>query len=471
MVGRRRRKKDDVLEGHSYRYSRDKGAWVMTSHESERGRRSIGAIFGAIGDWFPDRQFVVRAEGKVSYFTMSRRVQFAVALLAVAFTGWATYATVYYSSFDWVLREKNQQIAEARIAYRNIVDEVGSYNARLMAITRNLERSQLDLLSRLDPNGSAPTDRVAPKRDRMEELNRVMSSATRRALTKQIEGVEEEWRELAARNATLEHGLVSIGTEVDEILDAASEVKRERDDLLNQVGSLEAALGDMRVTQETLVDRLSERTDGTISQIETIVAMTGLDTAELVGRVAEAMGGEAGQGGPYVELPASAGEENPLDFKVANLDSRINRWQYLRQVLNYLPLAAPVDYYRLASAFGRRRDPVTRRWAQHNGVDLSYHLNTPILAPAPGRVVFTGWRGSLGRVIEIDHGMGIRTRYGHLKKILVKRGQIVGFRDKIALLGNSGRSTGPHVHYEILVDGKPRDPLKFINAGKYAFKS
>jgi murein DD-endopeptidase MepM/ murein hydrolase activator NlpD len=421
-----------------------------------------------IGNLFPDRQLVIRARGQVSYVVLSTPLQIAAIMLAVVSIGWATYATVYYSTFDWVLREKNQQIAEARIAYRNVMDEVGNYNARLMAITQNLERSQLDLLSRLDMDGSIAAQDTDDGRDRMEELSRAMTWAARKALTKQIEGVEEEWRELAARNATLEHGLASIGSEVDEMLAATGEIQQERDDLRNQVGQLETALGDMRVTQEALIDRLSERTSGTIAQIEIIVGMTGLDTEKLVARVAEATGGDAGQGGPYVALPSGA--EDPLDHKVAVLDLQIGRWQNLRQVLNYLPLAAPVEYYRLASAYGKRRDPVTRRWAQHNGVDLSYHLNTPILSPAPGRVVFTGWRGGLGRVIEIDHGMGLRTRYGHLKKILVKRGQKVGYRDKIGLLGSSGRSTGPHVHYEILVDGKPHDPLKFIKAGKYAFK-
>lgn len=467
MAGRR--KKNSVAEGHSYRYERDKKAWITTRHDGAPTKMGLGAVVDAIRDWVPDRQLVIRARGQVSYVVLSTRLQITAVLLAAVTAGWATYATVYYSTFDWVLREKNQQIAEARIAYRNVMEEVGNYNARLMAITRNLERSQYDLLSRLDMDGSvANQSPESDGGDRMEELSRAMSSAVRRALTKQIEGVEEEWRELAARNATLEYGLASIGSEVDEMLAAAGEVSRERDDLRNQVGQLETALGDMRVTQEDLIDRLSERTSGTISQIETIVGMTGLDTEKLVARIAEATGGEAGQGGPYVALPSGA--EDPLDHKVAMLDSQIGRWQYLRQVLNYLPLAAPMEYYRLASAYGKRRDPVTRRWAQHNGVDLSYHLNTPILSPAPGRVVFTGWRGGLGRVIEIDHGMGLRTRYGHLKKILVKRGQKVGYRDKIALLGSSGRSTGPHVHYEILVDGKPHDPLKFIKAGKYAFK-
>ena len=82
------------------------------------------------------------------------------------------------------------------------------------------------------------------------------------------------------------------------------------------------------------------------------------------------------------------------------------------------------------------------------------------MATAPGTVAFAGWRGQYGRVVELDHGNGIRTRYAHLRKILVKKGQEVAHREEIGLLGNSGRSTGAHVHYEILVDGKQVNPRK-----------
>ena len=85
-------------------------------------------------------------------------------------------------------------------------------------------------------------------------------------------------------------------------------------------------------------------------------------------------------------------------------------------------------------------------------------------------MVFAGWRGRYGRIIEIDHGHGVRTRYGHLRKILVKPGQEVDHRQKIALVGNSGRSTGPHVHYEVRFRGQSRNPMKFLKAGKYVFK-
>ena len=108
--------------------------------------------------------------------------------------------------------------------------------------------------------------------------------------------------------------------------------------------------------------------------------------------------------------------------------------------MNRLPLVAPVDQYRLTSTFGPRRDPVNGRMARHFGLDMADPMGTPILAPAPGKVVFAGFSGYYGRLIEIDHGFGVRTRYGHLKAIKVVKGQTVRFREIIGLLGSSGRS-------------------------------
>ncbi len=132
--------------------------------------------------------------------------------------------------------------------------------------------------------------------------------------------------------------------------------------------------------------------------------------------------------------------------------------------------AAPLEQYRISSAFGPRKDPVNGRLSRHLGLDFRAKLGTPVLSTAPGEVVFAAWKGRYGRLVEIDHGHGIRTRYAHLHKILVKPGQAVGHRETIGLLGSSGRSTGPHVHYEVLVNGKRHDPMNFLKAGIYAFK-
>jgi murein DD-endopeptidase MepM/ murein hydrolase activator NlpD len=101
---------------------------------------------------------------------------------------------------------------------------------------------------------------------------------------------------------------------------------------------------------------------------------------------------------------------------------------------------------------------------------MAANLRTTVMATAAGKVVFSGWKGRYGRMVEIDHGAGIKTRYGHLRRASVKRGQQVRLGDKIGQLGSSGRSTGPHVHYEIVIDGKQIDPNRFIKAGKDVFK-
>jgi murein DD-endopeptidase MepM/ murein hydrolase activator NlpD len=133
-------------------------------------------------------------------------------------------------------------------------------------------------------------------------------------------------------------------------------------------------------------------------------------------------------------------------------------------------LAAPVTPYKLSSRFGKRRDPFTKRWAQHEGVDLSAPRRSPVLATAPGRVSFVGWKGAYGRMIEIDHGYGLKTRYGHLYRTYVKKGDQVIKQERIAVIGSSGRSTGRHLHYEVRFDGQPLDPKTFLKAGDHVFK-
>jgi len=116
----------------------------------------------------------------------------------------------------------------------------------------------------------------------------------------------------------------------------------------------------------------------------------------------------------------------------------------------------------LSSRFGYRISPFTQRKEMHKGIDISTRLNTPVVAPADGVVIKTGWNGSFGKMISIRHGNGYVTKYAHLNKILVKKGQAVKRGDKIGLVGKTGRSTGPHLHYEVHLKGVPLNPLRYI---------
>jgi murein DD-endopeptidase MepM/ murein hydrolase activator NlpD len=171
-----------------------------------------------------------------------------------------------------------------------------------------------------------------------------------------------------------------------------------------------------------------------------------------------------GDGGATAMTPA-------LATTLTDVEHHLTRWETLKSILASIPLISPVDYYHLASGFGKRRDPFTNRWALHSGLDLAGWLKAPVYSTAPGTIVFSGKKERYGKMVEIDHGNGIRTRYGHLFKVMVRKGEKIGHRYKVGLLGSTGRSTGPHVHYEVLFNGKQLDPLKFIKAGRHVFKS
>jgi len=188
------------------------------------------------------------------------------------------------------------------------------------------------------------------------------------------------------------------------------------------------------------------------SELERLIASTGIDIDRILGRLSQ----PPGQGGPYVAL----------DSVKRATDDEQKRIVELRKLVKTLPLDAPLPHYQLESGFGQRIDPLNGRPAFHSGLDLAAAYKSPVYSTAPGIVSFTGVKDAYGRVVEVDHGHGIMTRYAHLHRILVVHGQKVAAQQEIAQLGSTGRSTGPHVHYEILIDGIPQDPAKFMQVGK-----
>jgi len=131
-----------------------------------------------------------------------------------------------------------------------------------------------------------------------------------------------------------------------------------------------------------------------------------------------------------------------------------------------VPARQPVMDSELGSSFGWRIDPITGQSALHTGLDFPASVGTPIYSAAGGVVVAQDYHAQYGNMIEIDHGNDLVTRYAHASRVLVKKGDLIKFGQKIAEVGNTGRSTGPHLHFEVLVQGVPQDPQKFLLAGR-----
>jgi murein DD-endopeptidase MepM/ murein hydrolase activator NlpD len=139
----------------------------------------------------------------------------------------------------------------------------------------------------------------------------------------------------------------------------------------------------------------------------------------------------------------------------------------LRRALPFAPLRQPLPgMLDVTSTFGYRTDPFFGRPALHTGIDFRGEYGEPVRATAAGRVIAAGPAGGYGNMVEIDHGAGLTTRYGHLSRIFVADGQWVTAGAELGAIGSTGRSTGPHLHYEVRVDGTPVDPSRYLKAGK-----
>ncbi len=485
-----------------------------------------------LAEFFPEREFHYRTEGRVRYFVLSSRAQAGLCAIFALAVSWSIFATFYFVSFDGVLQEKNRELAMARKSERELMGEVLRFNSRFKDLTENIARSRAELLR---VAGGAhdfkpgSTDHLSPaERQKLAESMAAFKALSQswqdlnakssklegelKALAQEVEislGEQTKLRvdrdkltaqlrdmgeQLAASRATNERLLADIeqgkffkkerdafsarirtlDEEVQSLRSASARMRqraeakveeekglrRERDALAGRVRALEDELTAMRASQERLVENLFDRSKKGVADLERVVAMTGLDIDRMIGT--------KGRGGPQVE--AKYTEDETLNERVSDLRRRLERWQSLQTAVKNLPLVAPLTEYRLASGFGGRRDPFTGRWSAHNGIDLAVPAGTPIQATGPGTVVLTGWHGGYGWMVEVDHGMGVRTRYAHMQSILAEKGQKVEVGTKLGLVGSSGRSSGPHLHYEILIDGKAVDPTNFLTAGRYVLK-
>jgi murein DD-endopeptidase MepM/ murein hydrolase activator NlpD len=201
----------------------------------------------------------------------------------------------------------------------------------------------------------------------------------------------------------------------------------------------------------------------------TTLADNAYQTADAISDALEAAGlpvdgdfGKGGVGGPLVTPDNPAGFES----KVKELDEALDLLDRMKKEVRRLPIANPAPGRAISSTFGVRKDPLLGTPAHHSGMDFRAPAGSPARASAAGKVVTAGWNGGYGRMVEIEHSSGFTTRYAHLSKIGVKVGQEVAGGEEIGKVGSSGRSTGPHLHYEIRRNGEAIDPLRFLKAGK-----
>jgi len=268
---------------------------------------------------------------------------------------------------------------------------------------------------------------------------------------------------LSFSTRTLAAGGVALATalalSVVAIVYTGSAVSRRAE--LSRLMAENGQLRDVNLVLENTVAEVQTRLDEFEERTRRLALAAGMDTADSGSTEKDSQEG-LGSGGPYDRVPESpAALQRQGDWIRDQLKLVEKELGSRGRTLSSTPTIAPVRGL-FTDGFGTRRDPFTGRWAAHRGVDISARRRTPVVAPADGVVTFAGWEGGFGRVVRVSHGFGFTTVFGHLDKLLAEPGDEVKRGETIGLLGSSGRSTGPHLHYEVHLDGKAVDPLYYI---------
>lgn len=339
-------------------------------------------------------------------------------------------------------REKERQLAYLEASLQNT-------ETLNQAVREKLDDQKLQMLQ------------IAEARD--------MAKTESRRLASRVAALNSDLDEAYRNNSSLRRRLAATSDALTETHRHQVVAEQRGHHLARTVGSLEERLNQVRATQLQLLRNIRDKAQANIASLKATLSQTGIAMEELLGATIRR---KSGLGGPLVALSDELTQEGEDSFEgmVANLELELLQWESMQTLMGHLPLSRPTVRGYVSSEFGKRRDPISGRRAFHKGVDIAAPTNTEIFATASGVVTFAGTKAAYGRVVEIDHGYGFVTRYAHLRKILVKQGQHVKFHQQIAKMGSTGRSTGSHVHYEVMFEGKHIDPVNFFEAGRYVFK-
>ncbi|MDE0969759.1 MAG: DUF5930 domain-containing protein [Octadecabacter sp.] len=257
---------------------------------------------------------------------------------------------------------------------------------------------------------------------------------------------------------------------VDLLANALADTAAERDQIaidaefaLSHAADMELELRLLQDRNDQIFRQLEEAFTVSVEPLDKMFRAAGMNPDDVLNQVRR---GYSGTGGPLTPLQFSTrgGQQDPDAARANGILGTMDRLNLYRIAAERIPFDMPVrSGFRFTSGFGSR-------WGRmHNGTDFAAPTGTEIYAPADGVVTFAGWSSGYGRLVKVQHAFGIETRYAHQNRIRVVVGQRLSRGDQIGDIGNSGRSTGPHLHYEIRVGGRPVNPMIYIRAGQDVF--
>ncbi len=409
---------------------------------------------------FPERQIYFRSRGVVRFVSLSPRFQFISLLVAFTITCWVGVASATMIFGNQVIESKDRQIASLREIrgdlhkqLLNLQDDILNRTQTLQArqemidglLSRSRDAIQGNLPSR-EMAGRYPATIEKPADGEVLPVGGPETTEPPPSLVPRAGLTSEPRRKAQPRLPVVLRG--------DQTSDAGGD------------DPLKTTLDELEGMQSVLIVRMDNQVRDTIQRYEQALKIAGLSADKVLAAGPQRL--NAGMGGPYLPLRLTKFDDESATQAMLSLMQNVDRLSLIYKTLERAPLSLPVEEFYISSTFGGRSDPFNGAPAFHSGVDLGSHVDkAPIYATAPGKVSFAGSDGPYGLMVEVDHGNGFVTRYGHLSKIVVRQGQRVALREKVGVMGSSGRSTGTHLHYEVRFNGTPINPVKVFKAAQH----
>ena len=405
---------------------------------------------------FKERTLIANKNGKFVYYHFSPILQSVLFSLLVITIYWTLFTTKIYLLNVDTLKLKEAQITDARNKFNRVIADVNAYKDTIAEINKKLEISNNNIVNLLE------------KDEKITKLEKDTLVKNRLLLSTELNYVNSKLNSFA-KDVTW----ANIDTKEPFYRTTKNELERnvvlnENIYLKKQNNTLEKTLSDMKQLQDNLIDKIQVLADNGIKDIENILSKVDIVLSQvhlknrnsLIKKVQKENG--EGLGGQYIPLKNIDLMDEDLDLKFKNANIKVNLWEGLSKAETMLPLGAPVKKVRITSPYGIRPDPFFKTPAMHTGIDFGGKEGTPLYSTAAGKVIQAGPRGDYGLAVEVDHGLGFTTLYGHLSKITVQKGDIIEEGTKVGLAGSTGRSTGPHLHYELRHNSHLLNPYAFI---------
>jgi murein DD-endopeptidase MepM/ murein hydrolase activator NlpD len=422
--------------------------------------------------YFPERRLFLRSDTDTRFIRLKPSTQLVAFVGSSAIVAWAIIATAILLMDSIGSGNFREQAKRDQLTYEQRLNDLSS--ERDMR-TEEALAAQARFNSALTQISDMQSELLASeiRRKELETGIEVIQSTLRRTMqereTARAEVVARDAAQAETQTALI--GASPLGNDMLDVLSTAlNETAAERDEVvanaqlaLQAAEEMERELLLMEEKNDKIFRQLEDAMTVSVEPLTKMFTAAGLDTKSLMDEVRR---GYQGQGGPMMPLSFSTkGAEISQETLRANrLLEQLDQLNVYRIAAETVPFDNPLkSAFRYTSGFGMR-------WGRmHKGTDFAARYGTPIHSTADGVVVHAGWLSGYGRLVKIKHEHGIETRYAHLAKIRVKEGQRVSRGEHIGDMGNSGRSTGTHLHYEVRVNGRAVNPMTFIKAGRDVF--